>query len=119
MSSWGEAGVPLSDRDTPRNAGSYRTTHRTNSRRQEIRSRPRQCCALPGPNLSDGATSGSAALGATVVDRGGPGCLNVLAMLFACTAIKIAVVGVMTRLRWLSVVADRSNHVDRDTAVAP
>ncbi|GAW49262.1 MULTISPECIES: hypothetical protein [unclassified Nocardioides] len=56
---------------------------------------------------------------ATVVDRGGPGYLNVLAMLFAWNAIKIAVVGVMTPLRWLSIVADRSNHVDRDTALAP
>lgn len=54
-----------------------------------------------------------------ITDRGGPGCLNVLVMLFAWNALKFAVVGVMTPLRWLSVVADRSNHVDRDTAVAP
>jgi hypothetical protein len=37
----------------------------------------------------------------TVIERGGPGYLNVLVMLFAWNSIKFAVVGVLTPFRWL------------------
>lgn len=37
----------------------------------------------------------------TAIERGGPGYLNVLVMLFAWNAIKFGVVGVLTPFRWL------------------
>ncbi len=36
----------------------------------------------------------------TIIQRGGPGYLNVLVMLFAWNALKFAVVGLLTPLRW-------------------
>jgi hypothetical protein len=40
---------------------------------------------------------------ATIVERGGPGWLNVLVMLLAWNAIKFVALAVMTPLRWLAV----------------
>lgn len=37
----------------------------------------------------------------TIIERGGPGYLHVLVMLYAWNAIKFAVVGVLTPFRWL------------------
>lgn len=37
----------------------------------------------------------------TIIERGGPGHLHVLVMLFAWNAIKFAVVGALTPFRWL------------------
>ena len=37
-----------------------------------------------------------------IIERGGPGCLNVLVMLFAWNAIKFIVVAAVTPFRWIS-----------------
>jgi hypothetical protein len=39
---------------------------------------------------------------ATIVERGGPACLNLLVLLFAWNAIKFAATGVLTPVRWLT-----------------
>ena len=39
---------------------------------------------------------------ATIVERGGPGYLNVWVLLFAWNAMKFAVLGVLTPVRWLT-----------------
>lgn len=50
----------------------------------------------------------------TIIDRGGPGYLNVLVMLFAWNAIKFAVVGALTPFtglaRWLRRRTDYDHH---------
>ena len=45
---------------------------------------------------------------ATLVERGGPGYLNALVVLFFWNAVKFAVMGVLTPVRWLGLWLSRS-----------
>lgn len=46
----------------------------------------------------------------TVIERGGPGYLSVLVMLFAWNALKFAVVAALTPFRWLGTLRQATAH---------
>lgn len=46
----------------------------------------------------------------TLIDRGGPGYINILVMLFAWNSLKFTVVGALTPFRWLGTLRQATAH---------
>lgn len=65
-------------------------------------------CAIPVALLATPAYLFAMSVCATIVERDGPACLNLLVVLFAWNAIKFAATGAMTPVRCVTSRLDRS-----------